>query len=105
MHIVKKSLCLLLGTFSVLTLSFLLSCKEKKKEATIIPTKTVNKPVQAEGFVIRTRALSENIQVPGSLLPFESTEIRPEISGRIVQLDIPEGKIVQKGALLVKLFD
>ncbi len=50
-------------------------------------------------------ALSENIRVPGTLLPFETTEIRPEISGRIVQLDIPEGRVVQKGALLVKLFD
>jgi membrane fusion protein (multidrug efflux system) len=38
-------------------------------------------------------------------LPFESTEIRPEVNGRIVALNIHEGSFVKKGALLVKLFD
>jgi membrane fusion protein (multidrug efflux system) len=55
--------------------------------------------------VVRTRPLNENIEVPGTLLPYETTEIRPEISGRIVDMNIPEGRVVQKGALLVKLFD
>jgi len=101
MHIVKNCIYILL----VLVISVSLSCKEKKKEAAIIPTRSVSVPVQAEGFIVRTKVLSENIQVPGTLLPFETTEIRPEISGRIVQLDIPEGRVVQKGTLLVKLFD
>jgi membrane fusion protein, multidrug efflux system len=101
MQIVQKRIYIL----SILALSLSLSCKEKKKEAAIIPTRSINVPVQAEGFVVKTRTLSENIQAPGTLLPFETTEIRPEISGRIVQLDIPEGRVVQKGVLLVKLFD
>jgi len=62
-------------------------------------------PIQAEGFVVRTTSLSENIEVPGTLLPFEVTEIRAEITGRVVKLNIPEGSYVQKGTLLVKLFD
>lgn len=62
-------------------------------------------PIQAEGFVVRTTSLSENIEVPGTLLPFEVTEIRAEITGRVVQLNIPEGSYVKKGTLLVKLFD
>ncbi len=65
----------------------------------------MNFPLQAEGFIVKTKILSENIEVPGTILPFETTEIRPEISGRIVALNIPEGHIVQKGTLLVKLFD
>lgn len=101
MYIVKKGIAVLLSFIVLLSLS----CKEKKKEAAIIPTKSMSVPVQAEGYIVRTRALSENIQVPGTLLPFETTEIRPEISGRITELNIPEGRVVQKGALLVKLFD
>jgi membrane fusion protein, multidrug efflux system len=96
------------NSFTLITIFILCvatSCKEKKKEANIIPTKSVNVPVQAEGFVVRVRALNENLQVPGTLLPYETTEIRPEISGRIVELNIPEGRVVQKGTLLVKLFD
>lgn len=82
-----------------------LSCKEKKATADVMPARSVSMPLQAEAFVVRTRPLSENIEVPGTLLPFETTEIRPEISGRLVDLNIPEGRIVQKGTLLAKLFD
>lgn len=64
-----------------------------------------NAPVQAEAFVAKRRALNERIDVPGTLLPFETTEIRPEIAGRIVAINIPEGKVVARGTLLVKLFD
>jgi len=61
--------------------------------------------ILAEGFIVQPRAESENIEVPGSLLPVEETQIRPEVNGRIVQLDIEEGKVVKKGMLLAKLFD
>src|SRR5262245_40421936 len=54
-----------------------------------------NQTVQAEGFIVRTKPLSENLEVPGTLLPYESTEIRPEISGRVVKLNIHEGSFVQ----------
>ncbi len=85
---------------------FSLSCKEEKMPGPQVgPARSVNPPLHAEGFVVRTRALSENIEVPGTLLPFETTQIQPEISGRIVALNIPEGRRVQAGQLLVKLFD
>src|SRR5206468_3622497 len=45
------------------------------------------------------------IEVPGSLMAFESTEIHPEISGRLTKLNIAEGKFVGKGALLAKIYD
>lgn len=49
--------------------------------------------------------MAENIQVPGSLLPAEGTDIRPEISGRLVSINFTEGAFVKKGTLLAKLFD
>lgn len=94
---------ILLGFF----LSFIfISCESKKKpDAPAGGRSGGDRPVQAEAFVVRTKSLSENLEIPGTLLPFEETEIRPEISGRIVWLNIPEGSFVQKGTLLVKLFD
>ena len=91
--------------FSGLVLSLtIIACKEEKKEDA--PRRSrVGGPIQAEGFVVKTTSLSENIEVPGTLLPFEVTEIRPEITGRVVRLNIPEGSNVQQGAILVKLFD
>ena len=90
-----------------LILPVLLSCENKKKSSP--PTNTAaqrgNRPMTAEGFIVKTKSLSENIEVPGTLLPFEETEIRPEISGRLVYLNVPEGRFVTKGTILAKLFD
>ncbi len=61
--------------------------------------------VTVEAFVAQSSSISEDIEVPGSLFPLEETRMRSEISGRITQLNIPEGTIVPKGFLLVKLFD
>ncbi len=91
----------------ILSLIFI-SCKSEKKDETPKAggkAGGANRPVQAEAFIVKSKALSENLEIPGTLLPFEVTEIRPEISGRVVALNIPEGSFVQKGALLVKLFD
>jgi len=62
-------------------------------------------PLSVEAFIATVTSISEDIEVPGSLLPLEETPIRSEISGRIIQLNVPEGSVVPKGFLLVKLFD
>jgi membrane fusion protein (multidrug efflux system) len=91
--------------FAILFL-ILLSCENKKKN-TPPPNAAAhgNRPMQAEGYIVKTKSISENIDVPGTLFPFEETEIRPEISGRIVYLNVPEGRSVAKGTVLAKLFD
>jgi membrane fusion protein (multidrug efflux system) len=81
------------------------SCKEEKPQTQAANPGRGGGPAQVEGFIVKTRSLSENIEVPGTLLPFEETVIRSEISGRLVQLNIPEGGFVKKGFLLAKLFD
>ncbi|MEQ1677433.1 MAG: efflux RND transporter periplasmic adaptor subunit, partial [Chitinophagaceae bacterium] len=45
------------------------------------------------------------IEVPGSIIANEVAEIHPEASGRIVQLNVVEGKYVGKGTVLAKLYD
>lgn len=62
-------------------------------------------PLPVEAIVVNPQPLSSTIVVPGSLLAYETTEIHPEVSGRVVQLNIVEGTFVSKGALLVKLYD
>jgi membrane fusion protein (multidrug efflux system) len=54
---------------------------------------------------VGTSSVSEEVEVPGSLMPFEETAIRAEVGGRIVELNIQEGSVVQRGTLMVKLFD
>lgn len=82
---------------------FLLTSCGKKPAVVNAPRK--GGPILAEGFIVEPHVESENVEVPGSLLPVEETQIRPEVTGRIVQLNIQEGSIVRQGSLLVKLFD
>jgi membrane fusion protein, multidrug efflux system len=62
-------------------------------------------PISVDAFVVKPSSVSEDVQVPGSLLPFEETQIKAEVGGRITELNIKEGAVVTKGTLLVKLFD
>ena len=56
-------------------------------------------------MIVATQPLSADIEIPGTILANETTEIHPEISGRVVQLNVREGTFVGKGALLAKLYD
>jgi membrane fusion protein (multidrug efflux system) len=80
------------------------SCHSEKK-APDAQGKKRGGPVTADAFRITKSSVSEKIEVPGSLLPFEETQLRAEVGGRIVALNINEGAAVAKGSLLVKLFD
>jgi len=62
-------------------------------------------PMMVDYIVVKPTLINEKIEVPGNLMAFESTEIHPEISGRLVQLNIIDGKFVGKGALLAKIYD
>lgn len=88
---------------SLLTILFV-SCHSKKKTLSGQNNKPKG-PVAVEGFQVQTHVVSDDVEVPGTLLPFEETQIRSEVSGRIVQLNIHEGSTVSKGSILVKLFD
>ncbi len=95
----------ILGLCAVILLQ-LNACKsEKSQEAPAKGDPQRGAPIEVEAFIVRTEDLAENVEVPGTLQAFEETEIRPEISGRLVRLNITEGGAVNKGDLLAKLFD
>jgi membrane fusion protein (multidrug efflux system) len=83
-------------------------CGSTEKEKTL-PGKNSNRgnspALQVEGYVVKPFTLNQNLEVPGSLLPFEETEIHPEVAGKIVMLSITEGSFVTRGTLLARIFD
>jgi membrane fusion protein, multidrug efflux system len=84
------------------------SCKEKnEKESVKASTAQAprNLPMQVEGFIAKPQTINESSTVPGNLMPFEETELHPEVSGRVVQLNIKEGAYITKGTLLLKIYD
>jgi membrane fusion protein, multidrug efflux system len=93
----------------LLTLGFLIgisACKEKKTQ-TAAPANTGRNqgPMMVMGYIAKTGAVSEPLELPGTLLALEATEIHSEVNGRIVGLYINEGSFINKGALMMKLFD
>ncbi|HSU27390.1 MAG TPA: biotin/lipoyl-binding protein, partial [Chitinophagaceae bacterium] len=82
--------------------------KKDKKETTQKGPggKPVQQPALAvEGYIVKEVAISNDIEIPGTILPFESTEIHPEISGRVVVLNVHEGGFIGQGAVLARLYD
>ena len=92
--------------FLLAILSLAAACNSKKDEAVAANNRQrAQGPVIVDAFVIKASEVSEDVEVPGTLMPFEETQIRAEVGGRIVELNINEGAKVKKGTLLVKIFD
>lgn len=85
-------------------LVFIFACKEEKKSQKTTEASKMG-PISVEALIVQPSSVSDVIEVAGNILPFELTEIRPEISGRIVSLNFKEGSFVEKNTLLAKLFD
>ncbi|MBL0330560.1 MAG: biotin/lipoyl-binding protein [Bacteroidetes bacterium] len=49
--------------------------------------------------------LSNEVYASGTIMANEEVELRPELSGKITQLNFTEGTKVTKGQLLVKIND
>lgn len=101
MHLVRNFAVFLIASGIVL----LPGCGKKEGAGAPGPNQRARGPLVVEGFAVKTSSVSEAVEVPGTLLPAEETQIRTEVSGRIIQLNLPEGTVVPKGFLLIKLFD
>ncbi|MFT4194825.1 efflux RND transporter periplasmic adaptor subunit [Ottowia sp.] len=58
-----------------------------------------------ETTLVRTRALSEDVEAVGSLRSRQGTMVRAEAGGRVTQIAFRDGQRVRKGQLLVQLDD
>ncbi len=88
----------------ILLVILLHSCSSSDKKAAA-PAATKPPVPKVEGYIVKTKLVSDREELPGSIIANETTEIHPEISGRLVYLNINEGKTVGKGALLAKIYD
>lgn len=85
--------------FALLTL--IVSCGKKNKT----PDKKKSPPAVIDVSIAKLEQYSNSLQANGTILANEYVEIKPEINGRIVSLNINEGNLVSEGTLLAKLFD
>src|ERR1700733_5142866 len=92
--------------FTGIACTFLLllsSCKEKtpagRKE------KSPDQAPIVDVMVASLRPISNRIEANGSVVANEYAELHPEISGRIVYLNVPEGAQVTTGTIIARIND
>jgi membrane fusion protein (multidrug efflux system) len=92
---------LFLGAFTIV------SCgSDSKKEVTIKQSMSNKRPpARADAYIATTSTVFNNIELPGSIVANETTEVHPEVAGRIIGVYFREGAYVNRGALLIKLND
>ena len=88
--------------FAFILVLGLFACKDKSK-----PTDkfNANAPVSVDIAIASTQMIDKVVEVNGSVMASEFVDIRPETNGRVVFLQIPEGKMVAAGTVLAKLND
>jgi membrane fusion protein (multidrug efflux system) len=84
---------------ALVMLSLFISCQSKSKE----PAVTARPPVMVEVIVAGAEDVASSLEVNGTVVSNEMVELRPEISGRLVYLNIPDGARVSKGTVLAKV--
>ncbi|MFL5742306.1 MAG: efflux RND transporter periplasmic adaptor subunit [Flavisolibacter sp.] len=62
-------------------------------------------PIRSDAYIVKAKVLLDNIEIPGSIVANESTDIHTEVAGLITGIYFKEGAYVNKGALLIKLND
>jgi membrane fusion protein (multidrug efflux system) len=107
-HRTRPVMRVLILSVLLVSTSFFTACGGKKKSEKITAqTGGAAKapPMRVDGYIVHPQPFQENIEVPGNLVANEVAEIHPEVSGRIVSLNVAEGKYVGRGTVLAKLYD
>lgn len=107
-----RNLTMILRSFSLLgillTSVLFFSCESKEKKEKQLLQKSsaaAHAPVRADAYIATAKQMTDNLEIPGTIVANQSTEIHPEVAGRITGIFFKEGAFVNKGALLIKLYD
>lgn len=81
------------------------SCSKAEKVSRQTDTRSDRQPMIVDGIIVGYAEYERTITVPGTILPNEWVELRSEMAGKIVELNISEGTQVKKGQLLARIND
>lgn len=90
----------LLYPFIAGTLLLSLSCKEKKDT---FEKKSGGGPTIVDVIIAKSEKIGNQVEVNGTVVSNEFAELRPEVSGLLTFLNVPEGKTVEKGTVIARI--
>lgn len=79
--------------------------REDKGNAPAQPQNGAAREVPVDVFITFPQFLERSIQSTGTIVPYESLDIRPERSGKLTYLDAPESQYVKAGHLIARIND
>lgn len=80
---------------------FCASCNSKKPEV----QQQVSPPPIVDVIIAQTKGISNIIEANGAIVAGEYVELHPETNGRIVYLDVPEGRYTEQGTVIARIYD
>ena len=86
-------------TFFLLSLFFSCTLNNKEQKSKEKP------PVFVDVIIAGNEDFASNLEVNGTVLSNELVDLHPEVSGRLIYLNVPDGGIVTQGTILAKIND
>ena len=87
-----------------LPLIFLFAKCENKSKASANAPKP-NPAVVVDVIIAEKELISNTIEANGTVIANEFVELRPEVSGRLIYLNLPEGRMIAKGTIVARVND
>ncbi|SKB53000.1 efflux RND transporter periplasmic adaptor subunit [Dyadobacter psychrophilus] len=82
------------------TLLSTFSCKEKKDT---FQARGGGGPTIVDVIIVKSEKVSDKVEVNGTIVANEFAELRPEVSGLLTFLYVPEGQTVSKGTVIARI--
>ena len=90
-------------------LSLLLMCvfffSNCKNKSTAPVSKNDKAPIIVDVIIAALQPITNVVEANGTVIAGEYVELRPEVSGRLVYLNVPEGKTIAKGTVIARVND
>ncbi|MEJ2168670.1 MAG: efflux RND transporter periplasmic adaptor subunit [Desulfobacterales bacterium] len=93
-HVVVLYACLIFGML------FIQGCQNREESESAVAM-----PVHVEAVLVKVADLQQELPAVGSLSSPQETVVAPQIAGKIVSLNIAQGQVLQRGAILAQLDD
>src|SRR5882724_7806473 len=85
----------------IITSSFI-ACKGKADPSSKLKP---NPPTIVDVIIAAPQSITNHIEVNGTVVANEYVELHPEASGRIIYLNVPEGRMVKTGTIIARVND
>lgn len=103
MYLLPKKLHFL--CFITISTVMVVACKDKKQEAATKDRQKTSGPAVVDVIVAAPQNISNIVEANGTVVANEYVELRPEVTGRLIYLNVPEGKFVTQGTVIARIND